>query len=620
MSDQLDKENRADNGSGEGLAADGPVSVNKSVAEQQEIEREQSEIQRAGSLHWFHWLVVVSSLVLTLGVWQYSRAQLQTKIESRFERDAEQAVSLIAERLVKYEDALWSGAATMRSHGGSMSLAEWRLFADSLRLVDKYPGINGIGVILPVSRSDGESFIAAQQAEQPGFTIHPKHSNSELMPITYIVPTAENIRAVGLDMAHETNRYTAALRARDSREAQITGPIVLVQDAEQTPGFLFYVPYYHYDSTTPQFAGLVYAPFVVKELMAGTLEKSRRQVGITLRDGGELMFDESVPTDPDYDAKPLLTRHYSRAMYGRDWEFEVQTTKSFRAAVASSQPSIILATGLLLDALLLGLFLLLTRANRRAIRFAQRMSQGYADKGVALQRSVDKLEASNEELAQFAFVASHDLQEPLRTLNNYAGLLSKELGSTEQSQIVQDSLRFINSASDRMRKLVVGLLSYSSIGQQPSLSVVDCNVLVDEVLAGLKDAIDKKQAKITVGELPTVNGYETELHTLFQNLISNALKFSRPDVVTEIEVVGEVGSGQFANRWHFQVRDNGLGIPPEAVNQVFKIFKRLHTREAIEGSGIGLANCRKIAALHGGQIWVESQPGEGCVFHFTIPI
>jgi CHASE1-domain containing sensor protein len=172
-------------------------------------------------------------------MWQYSRLQLQEKFESRFNREADQVITLTPERRQKYEDALWAGVATLSSHDGEMNNVQWKAFVTDLRLPQKYNGINGIGVIHNIELSAMDTYLHQQHLLRPEDAIHPLHNEPYQHPITYIEPGQDNITAVGLDVAHETNLLTAALNTRHTGVAQISDPIILVQDAEHTPGFLF---------------------------------------------------------------------------------------------------------------------------------------------------------------------------------------------------------------------------------------------------------------------------------------------------------------------------------------------------------------------------------------------
>lgn len=342
------------------------------------LAKRRALLARAGRLHWGHWLVVALSLAVTLGAWAFSSRQVEQRTEARFAREAEQVQRLITERMEKYEDALWSGVAAMHAHGGAMSYHEWKRFANSLQIDTKYPGINGIGVIHEVTPEALDDYLLEQRQHRPEYKIHPPHREQEYLPITYIEPVETNAPAVGLDMAHEQNRYAAARRARATGTAQITGPIVLVQDSAKTPGFLFYAPYYtgstrgrvdHADASS-EFLGLVYAPFVVNKLMLGTLHKENRHVGVSITDAGQVIYDEHHATEPDFDANPLFQTTLTTDLYGRTWSLDIRSAHSFRDSVHHSLPLMILLGGILIDILLVTLFVALTRSNRRAISFA----------------------------------------------------------------------------------------------------------------------------------------------------------------------------------------------------------------------------------------------------------
>lgn len=225
-----------------------------------------------------------------------------------------------------------------------------------------------------------------------------------------------------------------------------------------------------------------------------------------------------------------------------------------------------------------------------------------------------KLKEQNKELEQFTYITSHDLQEPLRSLVSFTELLQKEFAGTLDGN-GNLYIDFISQSSRRMQALVKGLLDYSRIGRKKELVEVNCSQIVDEVLSDITLTITESKAKITVGDLPQIKAYSTELRQLFQNLISNAIKFRKKEVLSEIQIFAQ----EQENDWLFSVQDNSIGIDPKDMNKLFVIFKRLHDRDEYDGTGIGLAHCKKIMDLHCGTIWVDSKLGEGSTFKFTIP-
>jgi len=233
-------------------------------------------------------------------------------------------------------------------------------------------------------------------------------------------------------------------------------------------------------------------------------------------------------------------------------------------------------------------------------------------KAEGIQKYANELERKNTEMEQFAYVASHDLQEPLNTIQGFINLLrSKDLQDEETLQY----LNYISQGANRMSNLIKGLLEYSRIGKETLMAKVNCNTLLEEVKADLNLSIKECEAKIEISELPSVMGYEIELRILFQNLLSNALKFRGEEFpVITVSCLNE------SEHWTFLVADNGIGVDPAFSEKIFKLYQRLHPRGEYQGYGLGLAQCHKIVTeLHNGRIWIEPNKPKGSIFYFTIP-
>lgn len=232
----------------------------------------------------------------------------------------------------------------------------------------------------------------------------------------------------------------------------------------------------------------------------------------------------------------------------------------------------------------------------------------------SLKRYVDELARSNEELEQFAYVASHDLQEPLRMISSYLQLLERRY----KGNLDKEADEFIWYAVDgvkRMQELINDILAYSRIGRKAKdFAHVDCNIVLRQVLINLQTVIEEKGAVIMCDPLPTVVADELQMNQLFQNLVANAIKFC--DNTPQLKI----GAKRSGDEWLFSVGDNGVGIEREQFGRVFLMFQRLHSRKKYPGTGIGLPICKKIVERHGGRIWVESEPGKGSNFYFTIPV
>lgn len=232
----------------------------------------------------------------------------------------------------------------------------------------------------------------------------------------------------------------------------------------------------------------------------------------------------------------------------------------------------------------------------------------------ALLKSNQELARSNAELEQFAYVASHDLQAPLATIASYSQLLEKRYKDQLDSQAIKFITNIVQGCT-RMQTLIDDLLEYSRVGRsQKPFELADCNHAVQQAIANLQGAIRNAQAVVTYSELPAVMGDISQLVQLFQNLLGNAIKY-RHDAPPAVHI----SASKHEESWLFSVSDNGIGIARQHQERIFQIFQRLHTQREYSGTGIGLAICQKIVERHGGSMWVESEPGQGSTFHFTLP-
>ena len=254
----------------------------------------------------------------------------------------------------------------------------------------------------------------------------------------------------------------------------------------------------------------------------------------------------------------------------------------------------------------------------RDITARKRAEDELAHKTVELLRS-------NKELQEFAYVASHDLQEPLRMIASYTQLLARRYRGRLDAE-ADEFIQYAVDGATRLQGLINDLLAYSRIGTQGKpFTPTECSEVLGRVLANLKIAIEESGATVRHSALPRVMGDATQLTQLFQNLISNAIKFrhqQQPEILISAERAKEpqaLSEGPSPAAWLFSIRDNGIGIEPQYFDRIFTIFQRLHGREEYPGTGIGLAISKKIVERHGGRIWVESELGKGATFHFTIP-
>ncbi|RRB04639.1 sensor histidine kinase [Larkinella rosea] len=230
------------------------------------------------------------------------------------------------------------------------------------------------------------------------------------------------------------------------------------------------------------------------------------------------------------------------------------------------------------------------------------------------QLAMQELTRSNQELQQFAYIASHDLQSPLKTIASYLSMLESKHGD----QLDAEARRLISvstAAAERMRNLINDVLDFSRIGSEIAFTQVDLKLLVDEILEEQQAEILTSGAKLDIDPLPIITGHRTDLKQLFQNLISNALKYRQANVPPHIRIEAT----EDLHQYRFSISDNGIGIENQYFDRIFQVFQRLHGRNKYSGNGIGLATCKKVIDIYGGQIWLESTLGSGTTIYFTIP-
>lgn len=299
-------------------------------------------------------------------------------------------------------------------------------------------------------------------------------------------------------------------------------------------------------------------------------------------------------------------------------EIKTQDTQLASQKKIISQQNTIVA----LLAAVTGLFALAVFLLWSGYRKKKRINVLLSDKNQQIELQSKELAFKNKELEQFAYIASHDLKEPINTISSLIKLIEDDFGDSFP-ETVKKSFTFMNDSTDRMRDLIDVLLQHSKLGVIGTRVQVDTNILLNEIKEDLKNLIHKSNTHLQVDLLPEVYASSTELRLVFQNLIANAIKFRATNRSPIIEVSSEKiidPSNPQKAMWQFSVEDNGIGIAEQYKEKVFAIFQRLHNKEEYEGTGIGLAHCKKVINAHGGKIWVTSKEGEGSTFYFTIPI
>lgn len=554
------------------------------------LQAEQDKIARAGEFHIIHWIIILGSALLTIYASLLSKTEGEQRALAHYNEQTHRIIELVQERMDKYEVALHSGVSVIKANGNYTNYDHWKAFSRALKIETRYPGINGIGVIYNIKPQHLEAYLQAERLVRPSYALHPPHEQTEYWPITYIEPEESNAKAVGLDMAHEHNRYAAILKARDTGLPQVTGPIILVQDQMKTPGFLFYLPFYrdaHVDTVEARrdhIIGAVYAPFIFSKLMDGTLRKESRTVNIKITDGDFALYDEFTASLPDFDSNPIYSSVISVNMYGRLWDFHFQTTQSFRDYIDNSKPLFILIGGGFIETLLICIFMILSRSNRKALSFAARMTEGYKSKA-------QSLEAANAELEEFAYRTSHDLRSPLISARKLIQISVQAIDDSE-ADMAKKSLSLAEDALLNLEKLVRNILDLTqNTYMEEETQSINLRQNIENVLRKLEhmEHFERLTININVAEDAILDSKPLRLQTIIENLVSNAIKYQ--DLDEEYPFLN-ISYNDADDKSTLVFEDNGLGIPEDQRDNIFQMFKRFHPRTSY-GSGLGLYMIKK---------------------------
>ena len=580
---------------------------------------EHARLARGAGLERVHWCIIAASALLTLGAWQHSLGLVEARSADRFERESERVLDALGDRFGRYEDLVRAGAATLGSHGWTVSTERWRAFVDGLALDARYPDLSSIAVALPVLDGGAERFASRQRRRRPHFDVHPPRTAGEALVITHIEPEASMRHALGLDLYHEPVRRDAVHAGRDAAEPRLSAPLELVRRAGPAPGLVLAMPLYHrppsalatVEARRDAFAGAIVVPFALEDLASGPLARDARHVGLRISDGGRALIDELGGGDRHADPAPLHRAAFPLEMHGRVWDVEIATDLVFRADVDRAMPRAVLAAGVGTDAALFALFALSARRGGRALACADRAVDELEDRMVALAES-------NAQLESFAHVVSHDLKSPVRGIGNLVEFLAEDLGPyldcPDASPEVVRNLARLDEQHRRLTHLIDSLLTYCALGHEP----VACETLdVRDSLDALADELGLDDGRLVVrGELPVFRTQAVRFEQVMRSLLENAVRHFEGDPGgLRVAVTVERAPGG----WRVAVGDNGPGIPARFHETVFEVFRRLRPKDEVEGSGVGLSIVRRSLETIGGSVSLRSAPGEGATFELFWP-
>jgi signal transduction histidine kinase len=540
------------------------------------------------------------------------------RVREEFNRRASERLSAVDLAIKLNQQAVWS-VESLYAASVEVERHEFRAFVRStLEERSAIVALQWAPRVLDVQRAaheaEGQNDGLAGYQIVEGGDARPASRREEYAPVFFSEPVASGAWRMGFDLFSDPGSAALMKRARASARPASSHHQRIVHAVAPIEGVVVFVPIYLNDlpHDTEEERRTNLAGFVVAVLRLDALvdEALRSLVlsGVRLR-----VFDEgregrllicSYPGGGGDEKRPAraasgLSRTRAVGAGGRQWTIECVPTREFSVGRATWLPVGVLVGGLLLTLLLTGYLLMLVGRTARVEQL--------------VATRTDELARSNAELEQFAYVASHDLQEPLRMVSSFLQLLVERCGDTLDSES-QEFIGYAVDGSHRMQALIRDLLAYSRVGRRGKpLAAVSCEDVLARVHMNLESAIKESGASVFHDRLPCVLGDDVELEQLFQNLISNAVKFRR-----EEKPRVHVGATRNGSEWVFSVRDNGIGIEDKYRDRIFQMFQRLHTRSEYSGTGVGLAICQKIVERHGGRMWVESKPGRGSTFFFTL--
>lgn len=587
------------------------------------------------------WVVLLCSLTLTAAAWYIAEQFVNRRAQDRFEFLANDIRSAIIDRMIDYEAILHSGAALFQV-SESVSRNEWADFTAMLQIERYYPGIQGIGYATLVEPERKDAFEAAVRAEGfPTFRIRPDGPRELYSSILYLEPFDwRNQRAFGFDMYSEPVRREAMTRARDTGEAAVSGKVTLVQETGENvqAGFLMYLPLYS-SGITPisaeerreRLQGYVYSPFRMVDLMTGILGQAMADISFDIHDGDTPTNDSILFRSTDYPntRAPSQTPHdewtdekFSKLLPleigGRQWALHVNAGPSFIPLTDWLQPIVVAVGGLIINILLFIIIATLARRRRWAEARAAEMT-------AELETAV--AEAHSATLAKSEFLASmsHEIRTPMTAVMGFADmLLARPLPAEAREKVGK-----IKDATRSLLTIINDILDISKM-EAGHLYVEEVDFHLPSLIAEVVDLFAEKRHAERSNDVRVVCRFDdnlpegiradpTRFRQIMINLIGNAVKFTEQGVVTvKASLVSpEIGGPHI----RIDVEDTGIGIAPEAIDNLFTEFTQADASisRRFEGTGLGLSICKRLIEFLGGEIGVESELGKGSRFWFTMP-
>lgn len=547
-------------------------------------------------------IVLLIGLTLSVGLFLSLQNSFETKRDRLLSNSFNTLQDRIQQEINRNFDILYAIKASYLAYEG-MSRKEFESYAGYY--TKRIASIQALEWVPAIKHAQRDSFeLATREEGYADFEIFTRKdgvlSRAEdrpiYYPVYYIEPFEDNKAAFGFDPGPSSAiRQNAIDQSIASGEVAASEVIDIVQRSSTEKAILTFVPVYKPDSKEVDclIEGVYLMDELINTALSGVALLSDVEISITDKNHGEVLLYGKISEGREINKYNSKSGNLKVA--DQTWELNmVYISDEARPIVL---PLWLLFASLVITTLVVNLLFTILSDNRKA----------------AL-KYIAELEQTNQDLEQYAYVASHDLQEPLHSLQSLVTLVSNEYND-KLDDMGKKYLLHINSVSKRMSSLITNLLNYSRIGHSEDIQTVDLSAVLEKVKEDVSELMITSEAQIVLKtKLPVIQGFPTALGQLFQNLITNAIKFQPDGQKAVIEISAELQSGF----WLIKFKDNGIGIAKEYQKQIFIIFKRLHTSSKYPGTGVGLANCKKIVELHDGTMWVESEDGKGSEFCFTL--
>ena len=552
--------------------------------------------------------MTVALLALTAAAAVFTGRAVSDRNDQLLRERAVVVANAVDRRTDRYVEKLYGLRAVFASTAQPVTHREFDDYLRGQDLLRRFPAIGVVGMVEDVREDERAAFVRRVRQDiassglgyYPPLVIRPRGRRPRYGVVAYTHPIAATRPVFGLDAYQRPGRRRAFLRARDTARAAAPAALPLPQDGPKGPLALTIVlPLYEGLDQSPdrgerrgRYEGVLFLSVRLPQLFGGIADRGRGE-DLEVVDAGRTLFD-ARPGDAEQGVDlPLTTA-------GRPWSVRFGTSAELVSTGERAVPWLIAVFGLLVCLLAGAVVQTLSSSRRRAEALAEGMT-------------VD-LKRSNQELERFAFVASHDLQQPLRTISGFLQLLERQAGDTVDErgrEYIDHALR----GSQQMSSLIDDLLAYSRVARDDRpLNPVALEDAWDTAVGQLGAELDATGARVSRGSLPVVPGDEGQLTQVFANLIANAVKY-RGEETPRVRAEARRADGV----WEIAVQDNGIGIYPRDHARIFEMFRRLHTEDQVEGSGVGLALVKRIVERSGGDIAVESVPGEGSRFVLRFP-